>query len=378
MGAACCVAARDRTIPVVSSGDHRSWNSRHSPTWSFRWENRGRVAGEDAPVGWSPNGTNCYHSGMDPKLETTYTSEHGSSLDGNQRRTWPKAPCSNCTVGHVGNSGSDTSISRAMSTDTASQQVESRESLSHVFPSSAKLSVSSTPSSSSPSTPSSQAHLQHASSIPSKRSNHSQKLLQLLPSNTNPAGSSLGSEAKGTSPDGICKSSSHISASTCGGVQACGFCLKSLTERSSWSGQKIIANSELPVVAVLICGHVYHADCLEAMTSGIDKYDPACPVCTLGERQTLEISEKALVIENESSVKRERRSRNQGVNSEASCDLTRLRISGSKGSSSASRSPSARPFFGRHFSFGSRGSRTLTEVHPNQRRRLFWTMSSKE
>ncbi|KAI4375697.1 hypothetical protein MLD38_013535 [Melastoma candidum] len=180
------------------------------------------------------------------------------------------------------------------------------------------------------------------------------------------------------SPDGICKASSHISASTSSGVQACGFCLKSLTERSSWIGQKLIANNELPVVAVLICGHVYHADCLEAMTLDINKYDPACPVCTLGERRTFEMSEKALVLETESSVKRERRSRNQGVDSEASWELDRLRISGSKGSSSASRSPSPRPFFRRHFSFGSRGSRTLTEVRPNQRRGLFWTMSSKE
>ncbi|GFZ14445.1 RING/U-box superfamily protein [Actinidia rufa] len=45
---------------------------------------------------------------------------------------------------------------------------------------------------------------------------------------------------------------------------------------------KIISTNELVVVAILICGHVYHAECLESMTPEINKYDPACPVCTFG------------------------------------------------------------------------------------------------
>lgn len=46
MGAACCVAAKDHNLPnrTVSENLHRDVVS--SPSWSFRWDSRGRVAGE--------------------------------------------------------------------------------------------------------------------------------------------------------------------------------------------------------------------------------------------------------------------------------------------------------------------------------------------
>lgn len=37
--------------------------------------------------------------------------------------------------------------------------------------------------------------------------------------------------------------------------------------------------NELAVVAVLVCGHVYHADCLEQRTSVEELRDPSCPMC---------------------------------------------------------------------------------------------------
>lgn len=51
MGAACCVAARDKELPNRTGGENLHRNVRCSPTWSFRWENRRRVAGEieDSP-----------------------------------------------------------------------------------------------------------------------------------------------------------------------------------------------------------------------------------------------------------------------------------------------------------------------------------------
>lgn len=37
--------------------------------------------------------------------------------------------------------------------------------------------------------------------------------------------------------------------------------------------------SDYSVVAVLVCGHFYHADCLETRTCNEDKRDPPCPLC---------------------------------------------------------------------------------------------------
>lgn len=37
------------------------------------------------------------------------------------------------------------------------------------------------------------------------------------------------------------------------------------------------------MVAVLFCGHVYHAECLEKLTPETDTFDPPCPVCNHGK-----------------------------------------------------------------------------------------------
>ncbi|GER51593.1 RING/U-box superfamily protein [Striga asiatica] len=40
-----------------------------------------------------------------------------------------------------------------------------------------------------------------------------------------------------------------------------------------------ISSSDLSVVAVLVCGHTYHADCLDQKTDQEEKHDPTCPLC---------------------------------------------------------------------------------------------------
>ncbi|KAI3509603.1 hypothetical protein L1887_24998 [Cichorium endivia] len=103
---------------------------------------------------------------------------------------------------------------------------------------------------------------------------------------------SFDSESLSFSRDRVSRSSGRVSSSPSIDVQPCGVCSKLLTERSHWGAHKMAANG-LPVVAVLMCGHVYHAECLENMTPEVNKYDPACPVCTFGEKKVLKLSEKA-------------------------------------------------------------------------------------
>ncbi|KAF5749589.1 hypothetical protein HS088_TW04G01559 [Tripterygium wilfordii] len=58
----------------------------------------------------------------------------------------------------------------------------------------------------------------------------------------------------------------------------CGICQKLLRRKPYFLGDGM-SSGENSVVAVLICGHVFHADCLEARTGLEDRRDPACPLC---------------------------------------------------------------------------------------------------
>ena len=59
----------------------------------------------------------------------------------------------------------------------------------------------------------------------------------------------------------------------------CGKCQKQLRRKPYFLGNRL-ASGEFSVVAVLVCGHVYHADCLEERTSHEDRRDPQCPLCS--------------------------------------------------------------------------------------------------
>ncbi|KAL3824538.1 hypothetical protein ACJIZ3_020567 [Penstemon smallii] len=59
----------------------------------------------------------------------------------------------------------------------------------------------------------------------------------------------------------------------------CGICQKRLRKKPFILDNSITSSSDVSVVAVLVCGHAYHADCLEQKTNHEDRRDPPCPSC---------------------------------------------------------------------------------------------------
>lgn len=108
MGAVCCVAAKDKTIQSASPSEILHRNIRHSPTWNFRWDHRGRVAGEDTAVTWFSNSISG-NDGFENKNESSYVSEDGSPLQNYQiqrNNRLQKSPISEGTARNVINSSS--------------------------------------------------------------------------------------------------------------------------------------------------------------------------------------------------------------------------------------------------------------------------------
>ena len=100
MGAACCIAARDKTIVNGPGSEVLHRNIRYSPTWSFGWDNRGRVAGEDTSISWFSD-VISQNDGSEIKYESSCASEDGSPSEGFQSHMWQKSPTSEGTAVQV-------------------------------------------------------------------------------------------------------------------------------------------------------------------------------------------------------------------------------------------------------------------------------------
>ncbi|KAG2259324.1 hypothetical protein Bca4012_009748 [Brassica carinata] len=419
MGNACCVAAHDKMVlPNTSAveGLQRN-NARYSPNWSFRWDNRGRVAGEDTSLSWLSDGISR-NDGSDLKSESAFVSSQGSPLNNFQTQPWQKSPAS------------DQSFSRNASMDTFSEQITQNPAS---FPSVKRsVSLASQPSSFSTSPLSSHSHLPmppaSSSTLKStprtrlpKQVSDSQILGFNSPSRSSATEERLGNEfhsgpsdawsmqafsemmaysrRESCSYDNECLLGlgrgkiDHQGNGKSSDQQTCGACSRSLSQKSLLSSQKIFATNELSVAAILACGHVYHSECLEQMTPETDKFDPQCPVCTLGEKRTFKLSEKALRADLESRAKHNKILRKHVVDSDDfvmfdhrdNAAAAAASGSGHKGkvsklvTSASLRSYSPKPFLAKHFSFGSRSNsvKTPKENHSTRKKGFFWTKSSK-
>ncbi|GAB2217958.1 hypothetical protein Droror1_Dr00001173 [Drosera rotundifolia] len=427
MGAACCVSARDRTVQYGTRNENLHRNIRHSPSWSFRWDNRVRVVEEDA---------------LDRKASirvSAHASDGGSSLETYIIGSRGKSPVNEAMTRSLGTSASGKSISTKLSMEGK----ESAGSPQVSLPASLKLSPSAHSTQSELTSPisSSQNHWHPPASVPpgwaygSARHELSQGILDSQISVRNsptmisfseegqvshslPAGSnesithsvgrssdgwsllafselvstsqrdmqSVSSKSWNVACDKTTKSSDRNMSSRPMDLQTCGVCSKLFRAKSPWSSQKIFVGNELSVVAVLICGHVYHAECLEHVTPEINKYDPACPVCSFGEKKALQLSAKVLKSEKDARARTYKKFKNRVMDTDDSMEFgnwNRDDVHEVKGhklvmSSSVKISSSAKPFFRRHFSFGSKGAKSTLETTPRTRKGLFWVKTSKE
>ena len=88
MGNAWCVAPRDKMVLLPNSSS--TAERRHSPTWSFRWDNhnRGRVAGEKASLSWLSDGISRNDVS---DIKSDFLSSQGSPLDSFRTQTMQPA-----------------------------------------------------------------------------------------------------------------------------------------------------------------------------------------------------------------------------------------------------------------------------------------------
>ncbi|CAM6033680.1 unnamed protein product [Sphagnum compactum] len=69
----------------------------------------------------------------------------------------------------------------------------------------------------------------------------------------------------------------------------CGVCNRLLSQHPAWSSHRMVGSTDCTVVGVLVCGHVYHADCLEQVSPDSFLQDPACPQCGLAEKAATKV-----------------------------------------------------------------------------------------
>ncbi|XXG84105.1 hypothetical protein AAC387_Pa10g1700 [Persea americana] len=413
MGSVCCVAARDKTLPNRPGSEYLHRNIRYSPSWSFRWDSRTHI--EDAidhDVQLSYANTRNIRSGFKGRLDADIEaiSDEGSSVENFITPTSQKSPVIEGASGNVRTGASDFSLESNVYSEE--RDFERLSAMTNVSSPKISISLPSTSSSMFKAEPSSSnSHSFPVVQTPPRRARHSPGYQ--LSSNDLTLGShggssdgwsmrtfselvassqrerwSFDSENMSSSHGKITRSSSNSPRFTSPSMdlQACGICSKLLTERSSWSSQKIISSNELSVVAVLVCGHVYHADCLEDKTTVIDKYDPSCPLCTAGVKLTSKmLSRKASRSEADSKA-RNKISRIgivdcDDVDGDAVANSQKMNQFDGKGpkmgSSSSMKSSFRKPFLRRHFSIGSKSTR-VQEENECTRKKGFWARYRKE
>ncbi|KAJ3700705.1 hypothetical protein LUZ61_004410 [Rhynchospora tenuis] len=294
MGATCCKAATDKQpliTPLTRHGYSVACSSRnttrHSPSWSFRWDHRTHIE-EDIIIGCG----SARYSHDDRNGSETISSENGSPCIA-AREVRPE----NLNLEKQEKSRAGP-LDKSMVSGSSSPEIKE---FSNASTSAQK--VGPTPSDPEPSkrtrrSPGYTLYRQVSDSrIPSLKSSfnslsnisHSPDPLYSLSNNSSEGWSMrtfsqlVGSTSQRDMGSSF-NSSTEITRTPSPDLQSCKICSRVLKERSPFSTQKIVSTRESPVIAVLPCGHVYHADCLDNITIEVDQYDPTCPICNYGDK----------------------------------------------------------------------------------------------
>ncbi|RLM93368.1 hypothetical protein C2845_PM08G09150 [Panicum miliaceum] len=427
MGANCCIAAKERTQPCMAPIEVSTYRVRHSPSWSFRWDNRTHIEDIMENTMVFPNQSS---GNVQPEVKNGFiapTEGHNSGdsrSDVFRRVKWQKSD-KKMEVSKL--SKVDPGVDQSTANDL-SPEAKSCKSPSIVTVASDAKTLKSHPSTT---TPVLQEDSEGPSSCHSIRMdpNSTRKALQSsggqlytqISVGSNPSLKPLGEnssaerrlsnsmlsacsndmftgQSQGETSDGwstrtpselvaisqgdrwsvdnelfgfITSKGSFSNASHPTALspdqEVCRLCSRLLKERSSWNGH------ELAVVAVLFCGHAYHANCLDSITAESEKYDPPCPVCTHGETITAKLFGKTeLKVKNKAS-------KNMADNDldRSSKHQKKVKREPRLVTSSSMKDTFSRPFLRRQFSTGSRPPTPVLGSEPT-RKKGFWSRNWRE
>nr|XP_009403893.1 PREDICTED: uncharacterized protein LOC103987341 isoform X2 [Musa acuminata subsp. malaccensis] len=376
MGANCCVAVKDKHLPSPAQFDVSTYRTvRHSPTWSFRWDNRTHI--EDvidnaAQFCHQHSGNTGLEIKSESPTEAESPSDSGSPSNAFQLQKQHISPSRTGTAGKLKDVAADpsTSRSRSLPSDPTSSRKACRSpgyQLCRQISDSRIPSLQSRNENSSPEGRKSFV-LSFCSNDLSTGGSHggssdgwSMCTFSELVASSNRERLSFDSDNLNFFSSQLTESNPQQTTQVFPDQQTCRVCSKQLTKHC--------------VVAVLVCGHLYHAECLEKMTSEIDQYDPTCPVCTHGEKAALKLFTKA-----ESKAKN-KLSRigiaDSDAQADALCDHQNRAAEGPRMEASSNmKSSFGRPFLRRRFSFG-RPSWSASESEAN-RKKGFWERRRRE
>lgn len=405
MGAKCCMPVRD-DMPMIMRKKYKlphelnaRRSNRCSPSWSFRCDNRTHIEDIADSPGW---GSHKHHGGLVSEFRSAGDMEierlsDGSSLsDAFQTPEWQKFSNQLSIRGNSPTETTDLSVARNTSHEER-EICEFSNTMIASEPKSSSVDQVDPPSSgvcSQPSDPTSSGK-SYLLPVPRFFKDDSESRVPTLDSVSEDGrpsfvlsfssndlsagefqyGSSDGWSLRSFSEFVLSSDSSQrdsrntqLSSSffSCD-LRTCGLCSKLLKERASWK------DNEIGIAAVLVCGHVYHAECLETVTPEASKFDPSCPTCTHGESST----GKAL-------IKPVLKSRNK-ISRRAVADIDvdgnfmpELQKSGSCivkdprfGASSSRKNSFGRTFLRKHFSMGSQSVK-FPPPRESNKKKGFW------